>query len=138
MSLDEKLKILEIDTSLKDKIKSIPYEAEYLSADEFDENTKELKIIDLDELVGMCRTDADRVSNWLEALEILVNKGINFSEYKSKEQFEKFILSDPYIGYPLVTVLNNKYYIQGEGKHRLTIAKCLGLKKAKVIVIYPK
>ncbi|BDH60690.1 hypothetical protein MTP04_08200 [Lysinibacillus sp. PLM2] len=70
--------------------------------------------------------------------DVLVYKGINFTKFKNKEQFEQFILSDPYIGHPLVTVLNNKYYIQGEGKHRLTIAKCLGLKKAKVVVVYPK
>lgn len=140
MSLDEKLKKLKIDPLLKDKLASMPYEAKYLEEDEFDGSKNELITLDLNNLVGMCRTDADRVNNWLEALEVLVYKGNNFVKYKGKEQFEKFMLDPEQWGqwYPIVTVIDNKYYIEGDGKHRLTIAKCLGIKEAKVIVRYPK
>ncbi|OSX93869.1 hypothetical protein BTJ45_01933 [Bacillus mycoides] len=143
MSLDEKLKILGINPLLKSQLASMPYKATFLSDAEFDESKNELKIIDLNDLVGMCRPDADRVENWLEALEaleVLVYKGINFNRYKGKEQFEKFMLNPESWAqwYPVVTLMDDKYYIEGDGKHRLTIAKCLGIKKALVIVKYPK
>ncbi|BDH60689.1 hypothetical protein MTP04_08190 [Lysinibacillus sp. PLM2] len=67
MNLDQKLSILGIKPSEKDKIKSLPYESVYYPHVDFDENSVELQIINLDELVGMCRPDSDRVDNWLEA-----------------------------------------------------------------------
>ncbi|MCM3005777.1 hypothetical protein [Priestia koreensis] len=140
MDLDEKLKILEIDPLLKSKLASMAYKAIYLTDDEFDESKNELKVINLIDLVGVCRPDADKVENWLEALDILVYKGISFNRYKGREQFEKFMLDPERWGqwYPVVTYIDDKYYIEGDGKHRLTIAKCVGIKEALVIVKYPK
>ncbi|GLC89803.1 hypothetical protein [Lysinibacillus piscis] len=140
MNLDEKLKIFEIDPLLKSKIASMAYKAIYLTDDEFDESKNELKTMNLNDLEGICRPDADRAGNWLEALDILVYKGINFDRYKGREQFKKFLLDPEQWGqwYPVVTYIDDKYYIEGEGKHRLTIAKCLGIKEALVIVKYPK
>ena len=36
--------------------------------------------------------------------------------------------------YPSVVEYQGGYYISGNGLHRLTIAKCLGNKKARVVV----
>lgn len=140
MSLDEKLKKLKIDSLLKSKLALMPYEAKYLEESEFDESKNELKKLNLNDLVGMCRPDADRVNNWLEALDVLVYKENNFIRYSGKEQFEKFMLNPEQWGqwYPVVTLIDNKYYIEGDGKNRLTIAKCLGIEEALVTVRYPK
>lgn len=60
----------------------------------------------------------------------------NFNEYK-KEKFEKIILDPPTIdNTPQVIKFGNNYYIDGEGKHRLTMAKCLGLEIVVADVIH--
>ncbi len=39
------------------------------------------------------------------------------------------------IGYPEVVEIDSKYYIAGNGRHRLTIAKCLGGIQALAVVL---
>lgn len=54
--------------------------------------------------------------------------------YDSKEIFKEFLLSDFSGGLPQVVECNGEYYIDGDGNHRLMLAKLLKISKAKVIV----
>lgn len=133
--LQKKIKILGIGK--KDKINKIK-KLKYIPFPDIE--YKELRIeekqeIRLDELVGLNRSDAHQFENWLEVLDSL-HKMRNFNEYK-KEQFEKIILDPPTIdNTPQVIKFGNNYYIDGEGKHRLTMAKCLGLEIVVADVIH--
>lgn len=87
--------------------------------------------INLDKLVGWNRLDNGK--NWLENLGNL-HKFINFTMYNEKEEFENFMNKQSY-DLPEVIEYQNEYYINGNGKHRLTIAKCVGVTKVKALVI---
>ena len=93
-----------------------------------------IKIINPNEVVGL-NNRWDDCDSWLELLYGL-HKMRNFDIFNI-ESFSKFI-EDPYDLYdlPIVVKHNEEYYIDGNGKHRLTMAKCLGLKKVKVIMYY--
>lgn len=117
-----------------EEVKKNTYIAHYIEEETSDELIK-TEIINLDNLVGLCRGNAEEFSNWIEVLDSL-HKMRNFSIYE-KKSFEKILMNPPSgDNPPQVIEINNKLYIDGEGKHRLTIAKCLGMKEAKVDVKY--
>jgi len=133
--LQKKIKILGIEKKEKinkiKKLKYIPFpDIEYKES-----RIEEKQYIRLDKLVGLNRPDAHQFKNWLEVLDSL-HKMRNFNEY-NKEKFEKIILEPPLIdNTPQVINFENNYYIDGEGKHRLTMAKCLGLEGVLADVIH--
>jgi hypothetical protein len=93
----------------------------------------EIEEIDLDSLVGVCRWDADQCKNWINVLNSL-HKMRNFMIY-DKESFQEIITNPPTHNIqPQVVEIDGELYIDGDGKHRLTMAKCLGLKKSTVLV----
>jgi len=86
--------------------------------------------ISMDKLLGINRPD--NVANWMECF-FNLHKNYMYDRYNDKSSFEKFLLhsSDDL---PIVVKKEGNFYIDGEGKHRLTFAKCLGIEK--VLVIY--
>ena len=88
---------------------------------------------EVDNLCGIIYRGENHVSNWIDQLDsttkmyLIDDKKINIIDN---------ILRNPYNeGFPAVAMINGKYYIdQIDGKHRLTIAKCIGNKKATVII----
>lgn len=98
-----------------------------------DEYERKLDYIDINKLVGLNRR-IDNVTTWLELLEKL-HKMKNFENFDLKN-FKEFILKTNEDDPPSVLEYGEEYYIDGDGKHRLTIAKCLGIEKAKVVIFY--
>ncbi|MGR5165384.1 hypothetical protein ACPV4X_26240 [Vibrio owensii] len=92
--------------------------------------------INLKDLVGSSRQEGYK--NWVESLNSL-QKGNNFDILSNHGilSFEKFLLNATH-DLPQVFEKQGSYYIAGGGKHRLTIAKCCGIKQAKVDVIVAK
>jgi len=133
-NLEDKLKVLKIDENRFFEIKNMVYKS--LEQDDLEEKDfKENQIIFLDKLVGMSRWDSYQFKNWIEVLDSL-HKMRNFNIY-SEKSFENLIENPPsYDNIPQVIYYDGEFYIDGEGKHRLTIAKCLGIEKAKVGVKY--
>lgn len=88
------------------------------------------EIINVDDVVGTTRGIGN--ITWLDMLEIQVHKNRNFDIYNSVK-FDEVLLSNQLSdGVPLVVKKENKYYIHGNGLHRLTFAKCIGNKRALV------
>ena len=86
--------------------------------------------IELSDLAGTCRNDFH--NNWYEALHGL-NKKRHFDLFVSKEELNSriHVVNDDM---PDVIEVDGKYYINSNGRHRLTIAKCRGIKTALVVV----
>lgn len=82
-------------------------------------------LILVDSIEGISRPPYSEVNNWFEMLGHL-HKKTCFDKYSSEEQFKQFVISERK-DIPEVYEYQNKYYVHGEGKHRITIAKCLGL-----------
>lgn len=133
-TLENKLKKLNIKTPQIEEVKKKTYIAYYREEDTPDEYLK-TEVINLADLVGLCRPEAEEFSNWIEVLDSL-HKMRNFIIYE-KKSFEKILMDPPsFDNPPQVIKIDDKLYIDGEGKHRLTIAKCLGIEKVKVDVKY--
>lgn len=129
-TLEERIAVLDLsDFRVKElkneKIKSIDKES--IKSDVF---RNEIKTINTDEIVGLFDRPCDTAQNWLELLASL-HKRRNFELYENRDSFEDFLIHCEE-DLPRVLKINNKYYISGNGKHRLTMAKCLGGIKAKV------
>lgn len=128
-TLKEKIEILCLK---KDRIDIIENEfLEEMDISSIRLSKPKLEIINVDNLTGTTRFLYEPTS-WLKYLEDC-HKGYNFTNY-NESKFNDVLLSEVPDGYPEVINKNGKYYIYGNGKHRLTIAKCLGNKKAKVMV----
>lgn len=117
-----------------ERIKNLTYKPLDFSEDELDRNFCDIEVgyIEIDKLVGLCRADAQFYNNWLDCLSNL-HKMYIFHRY-NPTYFDNLLLNPPTNDLPEVLSLNNEYYILGNGKHRLTIAKCVGFKKAKVVI----
>lgn len=65
----------------------------------------------------------------------LCHKYKNFEDY-NQDEFDKILMNPENTNdkHPEVIEQDGKYFIKGNGTHRLTIEKCLGGKKAKVVV----
>ncbi|PIE92021.1 hypothetical protein [Bacillus fungorum] len=135
-TLENKLNKLGITSERVNEIERLTYIPYYIEGDTPFRGTQS-KVIDLDDLVGVCRWDADKFTSWIDVLDSL-HKMRNFTIF-NKQSFEKIIINPPsHVNTPEVVEIEGELYIEGEGKHRLTMAKCLGVKKAKVQVNYLK
>lgn len=132
-SIEKKIEILKLDTSKVNQLKAELCEEfnltnEYiLESQHFDEN------FSVDNLCGIIYRGNNHVNNWIEQLDsttkmyLITEDKINIIDDVLKNPFNE--------DFPPVAMINGKYYIdEGDGKHRLTIAKCIGNKKAKVII----
>lgn len=126
-NLDDRIKILDLSEKRIEELKKMKVERIEIN----DANIRPiLQVIELDMLVGL-NNRWDKINNWLELLGGL-HKLKNFDIFK-KERFNQ-VLNSQYLtdGLPDVVMYKDKYYISGNGKHRLTIGKCLGEKTATV------
>jgi len=128
--LDERIQIIglsqkRVEELEKILVKEIPYNSNI-------DYEKKLNIIDTDKIVGLARPFWDQT--WLDVLsDKYCHKNRDFELFNA-ENFDDILLCEQVDGYPTVVEFENEYYISGNGLHRLTIAKCIGNKKAKVIV----
>lgn len=127
--LEEKIKILGLS---KDRIEYLDSEiVEEIDFYQNEETSWRYEVISVDDVVGTTRM-IEKGTTWLGFLASL-HKMINFNIY-NKGRFDEVILNENSGDYPFVVKKCGKYYIEGNGKHRLTMAKCLGNKKAYVLV----
>lgn len=134
LSLDDKVEILGLNEQRVNELKKTIVEQFPLSNCENKKMSKSLKLIDTDKIVGLARPVWGETS-WLEILDNkYCHKDINFEEFEI-DMFDDVLMKVTQDGYPSVIEYKNKYYISGNGLHRLSIAKCIGNKKAKVNVI---
>lgn len=138
LTLDEKLELLGLDDAGREKLSATPCVMSR-TPNIFESQIQTItQTIDLDKLVGWNTGDGRYKANWLECLDCL-KKAENFYQATDKKKFEKFItnigaLKKAEIPLPVVIAFEGNYYIDGDGKHRLTIAKALGIKKVPVTV----
>lgn len=108
----------------KMKVKEIPRDGNY-------ENS--IKKISTDNIVGVARPTIWANTWWDMLLPECCHKNYIFKLFNI-DTFDEVLLN-PNEDYPTVIEINKEeYYISGDGLHRLTIAKCLGNKKAVVVV----
>lgn len=129
-TLNDKIEILNLSDERVSYLNKIKIE----DADFPDRINKcSLEFIDLNNLVGTTRNF--KGLTWLELLGDFCHKPRTIENFRNKESYKIFIEStNIYIDYPEVLKKEGKYYIAGNGLHRLTIAKCLGLEKALCVV----
>lgn len=131
MNIDEKIKILGLSANrirclTKTIVKDCPID---LSDKKY---STSFQIINSDDIVGVYRPI--HADDWLNMLDDkYCHKNRNFEKF-DYDDFTKLLLNEPIDGFPVVIKYKNKYYIEGNGLHRLTIAKCIGNLTAKVIV----
>lgn len=125
--LQEKLKMLGKTESDIDKI---PYSD--LALDVAQDRTLTVQNIDLEKIMGMAYESDYR--SWKDSLD-KAQRGSNFDRFTTVSNFEDFIKNSSNIDeLPIVIEFNGSYYISENGRQRITIAKCLGLKDIKVKV----
>ncbi|MGD6878388.1 hypothetical protein [Bacillus infantis] len=135
MNLQERLDYLNIDSRMEEQIRSLPFKIIDESLIRTDNELNYEKIINLSDLVGTSRLDVSS-DNWIDYLGSL-HKMRNFNypvETYHRVLINPSLLDPPSVYLPDVIYNEGKYYINGEGKHRLTIGKCIGATKAKVTV----
>jgi hypothetical protein len=128
---EDRLEKLGVKSKEKIRIESLPFKS--IDLDENDCENLFFEIISMSKLVGLNRSDD--VSNWIECLFNLHKQRI-FDFFKDRESFTKFIINcdENYEDLPHVIEHEGEYYIDGDGKHRLTIAKCLNISHIPVLV----
>lgn len=128
---EERLKVLQIDLEDQKKIKDLKFEK--IDVDDGQYSNVSFEVIPASEIVGINRQDD--AGNWIECLFIL-HKQRNFELFSGREKYENFLLSGTKdsIDLPHVIEHGGKYYVAGNGKHRITFAKCLGIEKIPVFV----
>lgn len=130
LSIEEKISILGLSEQRVNELKEMPVREISYNSDTQYQN--DLKIINVDEIVGLARPFYD--NNWLDVLsDKYCHKVSNFTNF-NKDTFDMVLQCEQIDDYPSVVEEQGGYYISVDGLHRLTIAKCLGNKKAKVIV----
>lgn len=99
--------------------------------------SSEVKIIDVSKIVGTFKSSFSSSYNDL-GLGFMYEAGANKMEtvwkYESLQKYKEFLLEDCVSGLPELMEYKNEYYIDGNGNHRLMLAKLLGISKAKVIL----
>ncbi len=133
-SLKRKKEILGISTQREAQLKGSYFE-------EFDlvENEYKQKLVSFEEgfsadlLCGVINR-GDKVTNWMEQLDSLTK--MYLFDSKKYSQIDSIFNNPCYELYPYVVKIADKYYIgSDDGKHRLTIAKCIGNKTLPVRLI---
>lgn len=132
-SLNKKIEVLKLNDNRVNKLRTEECEEFELTNEYILESESLVENFDVDNLCGIIYRGENHVSNWIDQLDsttkmyLIKDESINIIDY---------ILNNPYNElFPTVAMINGKYYIdQIDGKHRLTIAKCIGNKKATVII----
>lgn len=138
LTLDEKLELLGLDEAHREKLANTPCVMSRVPNIYENQIETITQTIDLEKLVGWNCGDGRYKANWLQCLDCL-KKAEDFYLAGDKKKYEKFLtnvsaLKKAEIPLPVVIVFDGDYYIDGDGKHRLTIAKAMGIKKIPVTV----
>lgn len=83
-----------------------------------------------DKLVGSARFEDRKTNNWIEYLDDIQKMYL----FDRLSNIEEILINPLWDMYPEVILYKGEYYIGQDGKHRLTLAKCLGNKNVKVII----
>ena len=128
---EERLEKLGIDFECKRIIEKLEFKKIDVNNEEYCFTSH--SIILVSDVIGINRPD--NVENWIECL-FNLHKKRNFDLFQSKEIFEKFLVAgdDDCEDLPHVIEEDGKYFIAGSGKHRITFAKCLGIKNIFVCI----
>lgn len=130
-SNEDRQKLLDIDDSTAKKIRNMKFER--TNYDESDYGETHYDVIPMDMLTGINRQD--EIGDWLELL-FKLHKKINFELYISRDNFISYVknLNEERDDLPHVLHIDDGYVVNGNGKHRLTIAKCIGVEQFPVLV----
>ncbi len=126
----KRFQLLGIEESV-DKIRGFEFERINYSNEEL--TIQQYQIIPLERLIGINRTD--KANNWIEML-LSLHKKNNFKNF-TRDSFQEYVNSLDSDNMDLPEVVedeNGNYFISGGGKHRLTIAKCIGMEFFPVLV----
>ncbi|PSU38897.1 hypothetical protein [Photobacterium phosphoreum] len=125
-----KLRILKLTRINKKIVRKISYEEPTLAINHA--IPTRIAVINLSDLNGINRQEG--LADWIEAVGSL-HKQTNFDiiEQTGLSSFENYILNN-IIDLPQVIESNGAFYINGGGKHRLTIAKCCHVSQANVVI----
>jgi hypothetical protein len=137
-TLDDRISLLGLTEKRIEEVMKLEFESIWLDNDVIDEKQFREENIEVDDIVGICNR-IDQADNWIDLLGAL-HKMRNFDDYKKyqKQQFDVILVDPERYGIPVPKVISHqgKLYIAGEGKHRMTMAKCIGAKSAKVHIGY--
>lgn len=131
--INKKIKLLNLSEKRVAELKEMKYKYCCLNLNDCG-NTK-IEFIKLENLVGSCRPNMRHT--WYGNLEDL-HKMVNFERFLNKENFEIYLKNMSEEDLPDVIEFQDEYYINGNGRHRLTIAKCVGVERIKAVVISVK
>lgn len=130
-TLNDKIDLLNLPNARVSELNSIKIEDADFNLEKI--SKRYYKLIDLNDLAGTTRNI--KGLTWIEVLGEFCNKPITIENFIDKENYRIFIEStNPLNDYPEVLKKEGKYYVAGNGLHRLTIAKCLGLERALCVV----
>lgn len=132
-SIIKKIEVLKLTDNRVNKLRIEEFEEIDLKNEYVLDNESLVEDFDVDNLCGIIYRGGNHVSNWIEQLDSTTKM------YLFRDNLINII--DNILRYPnggdlpTVAMINGKYYIdEFQGKHRLTIAKCIGNKKAPVII----
>jgi hypothetical protein len=138
VNLEDKLRHLEISEEMESRVRALPFR-EYDGPPRKNMKVRVYEeIIELSKLVGVDRPFVP-ADNWIDFLKDCY-KLRNFKDNFSVQSYKNLLLDPsknelPNLAPPAVFLYNGNYYIDGEGKHRLTIGKCIEATHAKVVVV---
>lgn len=126
----QRVKILGISEKRQNELKKMEVK-EIPSVGDYENSVEE---INTDNIIGVARATIWANTWWDMLSPECCHKNNNFKLFNI-DTFDKVLLNPDKEDYPSVIETNKEeYYISGNGLHRLTIAKCLGNKKAVVVV----
>ncbi len=133
-SLEQKKKILKINSQKARELEGEKFEQLDLTTDYVKEMEYYIADFSADLLCGVIDRGHGKVTNWLEQLDSLTK--MYLFESNKFSQIDEIFVTPINKDYPPVVKIKDKYYIgEGDGKHRLTIAKCIGNKKVTIRLI---
>lgn len=96
---------------------------------------KEVEKIKLENIVGSFKL-GDRYFTLGDFIKYRLTKEYILQIYSDKEQFEKYLTGENYKNEVITLVeVKGKYYVHGDGNHRVAIAKLIGLKEVTAMVL---
>jgi hypothetical protein len=126
-STRERLALLKIGPAEADELSRIAFEV----GDVEGYGTPQLEEVELSKITGVNREE--RAGNWLASL-MSLHKQYNFDRFAGRDNFQKFLLDSASMDLPHLIAHGDGYLVGQNGKHRVTIAKCLGLNKIAALV----
>lgn len=131
LTKDEVIEYLELSEEQIKLLRSIELKHECLGV----KNTNAGKIteIDVEFIVGLnCRNGDKDIDNWYDML-MSLHKQTCYAQNKSVGELKAYIENMGIHDLPeVIQTKSGDIFIDGGGKHRLTIAKCLGVNKVRV------